>query len=323
MKEISAGEAHGLLQVEGDEAVPLEGTLLDWRIEGKRDEQSYRLTLQMQDVLRLSWDRVDEGHVEDARLRCLHPRLILLALLFMISLIVLDVCLVLVAIEDTKDIIRRLLLRLACDATIFYAIHAILYVTLLSLLAEHELQLTSDLRRQLANCSSRTEPLTLMQKRRQVMQLKSDFDSIFNFVPMSLLVLPFFTVPGAVVSLREGVKESHTSQTLLETGLYVLPQVGASLSLLLIVWRACRCCERVDRAAAELVNDIRIIVSSGSWQRGPGSEAAWQMLLHQVTEERTFTLTAGGIFAITRSLLFSFASSLVGISVLVIQLFNN
>ena len=217
--------------------------------------------------------------------------------------------------SNTAAAIRSAAVAIVAESNMFFVYYPILYVVVLQLLTRREVQRLESMERGILQ--EQATPWKLMQEVQMLANARRDFDRLFNVVPFILLALPFLTLPTFVASFsgRSG-GASTISQVYDFFGAvsFILPHTAIALSLLLLVRRSAAACDARDEQISRVVACIHERKLTRLYTEG------WQPLVHQMQQLQRLQLTVGGMFPLEKSIILSFLSSLISISVLVIQL---
>ena len=206
--------------------------------------------------------------------------------------------------ENAWTAVKRTLFLLPLLMNQFITVYPAFYLSVWQLLSDHEMMQMKFM------CNSDATANDMMARRRKVMKLKEQFESLFNFVPLVMFLLPFTTIPGMVadVSVNRGAQSVYYSFSYAATHTWMI------IFIVLIVKQARDSHQQASQATANLISIIQ------QKYAGRLHETSMQSLIDQLRIDQEFKLTGSSLFVVDTQLIPSFCSSLVTMSVLVIQL---
>ena len=157
--------------------------------------------------------------------------------------------------------------------------------------------------------------LHAISERNKVTRMQQDFDQAFNHIPMLFFAITFVTVPGFIASFSYRNTELNQVSVVI---VYFVVEIIIAIMLIAIVLSVCKSKDRMDQHVDDIILLIQQKQSSESLDNR--QTAALVSLMDVLRKSQEFHFTGGSLFKITRSLFLSFASALISISVLVLQM---
>ena len=162
----------------------------------------------------------------------------------------------------------------------------------------------------------------IAREEQRLLSMRLLFDRLLSFIPFCLLALPFLSVPGMLPRVLRDARNLATAPAgqsfPYEAFSYSWSHGKLAVILILLVWTVCRSRDAMRERTEQLADGVQERLSD---QGSVGEAAAMLALVQQLrTDAREISLTGCSAVVIDESLLIAFLSSLVSMSVLVIQL---
>ena len=192
----------------------------------------------------------------------------------------------------------------------FFVVYPSFYLCLLQLLTDYEVSQLRLMMKVDMSLDSGTGMKAMMSRRERVKEMKQEFESLLNFIPFTLFALPFSTIPGMV----SGVTQERGLLSMYSGLSYAATHTWIFLFIVLIVIRVSKARRETTHASAQVISLLQ--------QRFTGRlhETGFQSLIEELRIDQEFSFTGCSLFDIATRLIPPFCSSLVTMSVLLIQL---
>ena len=226
-----------------------------------------------------------------------------------------DVTVAVTGSSNAADLVISAAAMCLSDSNMFFVYHPILYVAVLQLFTRYEIQRLERMAQGILQ--EQSTPWKWMQEVQLLAHTRRRFDRLFNVVPFILLALPFLTLPTFVASLSRrssGASASDKVNGVFEALSFALPHAAIATSILFLV----RSVEAAGDVRDEQISRVIACIHERKLTRL--YTEGWQPLVHQLQQLQRMQLTVGGMFPLEKSVILSFLSSLISISVLVVQL---
>ena len=226
-------------------------------------------------------------------------------------------CVVIMIMPDVRDALSLLMtitVLLPMILNQFLVIYPSCYLISFKILADYE---ANHLMRMQKQDLSINGCFLLIRQLKRLTQAKQQFDQHLNHIPFLVFSITFITVPGCIASVSG--KNSGQKQVS-EVIAFITIQAIIAGVLIAIVLTVCCSKQRMDRLLDDFIWMIQQKQSAELLTRS--QNAALISLMHALSKVRDFEFTGASLFTINRSLFLSFASALISISVLVLQMIN-
>lgn len=248
------------------------------------------------------------------RVRTLSLVSLIVCMVVMVTELVVSVLVELEESDDYWSAVWRIMLEFPDHVNVFHVIYPAWYLVSLTVITDYEV-----LRLQSIQEGVRMEGAAAVDKslrlRDTVMHVKQEFECLFNIIPFIMFAIPFTTIPEMVNSVRKEIARGGASNAAFDLAFYVNIHASLFIMMMLLVNCVNRCKEQVDQTSDAV---IRCLQS----QSLKAPQPCIHLLIEQLRQDQGFSYTGWRMFTIDRCLPLAFLSSLVSMSVLVVQLFN-
>ena len=194
----------------------------------------------------------------------------------------------------------------------FHVIYPSVYLLAMHMLTMYEVT-------HLQSCVDRLDAsaiIMMMTERRNIMRVKSEFESLFNLIPLISFMIPFFTIPGMIAGATQATCYDCSRFDLI---CYAASQVKAALFIILLVKQAHVSRRRVHHATNDLITVLH--QRQMSMPATSVNQALMHELIHELgSDQREFCFTGWSLFVIDARIIPAFLSALITMSMLQLQL---
>ena len=213
---------------------------------------------------------------------------------------------------DLTSSMEKVIWLLPMQANQYLTTYPLCYVIVLKIITDFDVSISDKIRHEIN--SKPVNPHQLLRLRKNVAQVREEFEQLFNFIPFVLFGILFITVPGVIATITrdsEGGPRRHVAYTIIGYSLYhvlIFLQVG------LLIYCVTEAKAKTNRAISALIDCIQ------EKQMSHQNTKDFDALIDDLKLEQAFCFTGWNMFTIDKSLILSFLSSVISFSVLLIQL---